>query len=206
MTTVIFDLDGTLVDVRLRHYTVYAGILREMGLRPLSEDVYWRRRRAGEGTLSIVGDLPGALRARFSSAWLGRVESRENLRLDRVYEGVHETLEALKEAGHRLVLLTLRRDGDALGDELEQTGLAPYFGETISSSRGVQPARKSALIQDPGPGAWVVGDSEADIGLAEDIGAHCFCVTEGVRSAAFLQARGARFLAPNVVPLPGLVS
>ena len=206
MATLIFDLDGTLVDVRARHYTVYADALREMGVQPLPEAVYWRRRRAGEGTFSIVGDLPGALRARFSAAWLERVEAPESLALDRVYDGVAETLAGLK-GRHRLVLLTLRRRRQSLEEELGRTGLAAFFCEAISTSDGTQPARKADLVRGipRGDGAWVIGDSEGDIELAQDLGANCLCVTEGVRSAEFLRARGARLLASSVRPLPGLL-
>jgi phosphoglycolate phosphatase-like HAD superfamily hydrolase len=207
MATLYFDLDGTLVDVRARHYAVYSDILREMAVRPLPEGVYWGRRRAGEGTSSIVRDLPGELRARFSAAWLERVELPEYLVLNRVYAGVPETLRVLS-AGHRLVLLTLRRRRDALEDELSRTGLAEFFGETVSPAARGDPPRKAELLRGASQDneTWVVGDSEADIDLASDLGARCFCVTEGVRSAEFLRARGARLLAPSVRPLPGLLA
>ena len=198
----IFDLDGTLLDVRQRHFAVYSHVLRELGRPALPEAEYWRRRRAGEGTFAVVGDLPADDLSRFRNAWFERIECRHYLALDRPYAGVRDALTDLG-GNHRLILVTLRRDPDALVWQLAQTSLAPFFVEVISPSGGV-PSRKSGLLPDwyPMGQTWVIGDSEADIELASDLGARYICITEGVRSADFFRARGQVFLASTVQDLP----
>jgi phosphoglycolate phosphatase-like HAD superfamily hydrolase len=206
MATLIFDLDGTLLDVRRRHYAVYSHVLRELGQPPLPEAEYWRRRRDGEGTLAVVGDLPGDIVSRFQAAWLDRIESRHYLALDRPYADVRGVLMELCR-DHRLVLVTLRRDAAALSWQLWESRLTPFFKEVVSPSYYI-PTRKSELLPYwyPIGEAWVIGDSEADLELASDLGAKCICLSEGVRSADFLRERGATVIASSVRELPSLLS
>jgi phosphoglycolate phosphatase len=206
MATLIFDLDGTLLDVRRRHFAVYSHVLRELGQPPIPEAEYWRRRRDGEGTLSVVSDLPGDIVSRFRAAWLDRIESRHYLALDRPYAEVRGVLTELRR-DHRLVLVTLRRDAVALAWQLSEMRLMSFFKEVVSPLH-YTPSRKSELLPCwyPIGETWVIGDSEADIELAGDLGAKCICLSHGVRSPDFLRERGATLIAPSLSELPALLS
>ena len=131
MATLLFDLDGTLLDVRRRHFAVYSHVLRELGQPPLPEAEYWRRRRDGEGTLSIVGDLPADLVFRIHSAWLEGIEAPRYLALDRPYAEVRSVLTELQR-DHRLVLVTLRRDAVSLAWQLSESRLAPSSRNSLA--------------------------------------------------------------------------
>jgi phosphoglycolate phosphatase-like HAD superfamily hydrolase len=202
MSTLILDLDGTLLDVRARHYAVYAGLLEQMGGRPLAEPAYWRCRRAGLAAGDLLRDLPPAGRDEFRRGWLDRIEKPEALALDRLYRGAVPTLESLAKE-HQLVLITLRHDARTLHCQLKSVGLTEYFEAVISPPEpGV--SRKADLWAREGDAeVRVVGDSETDIELANDLGAECVCVTHGLRSARFLRERGARCL---VSSLPALLT
>ena len=47
--TLVFDLDGTLLDVSARHHHVYSTVCRSLGGQPLDRAAYWhlKRRRTG---------------------------------------------------------------------------------------------------------------------------------------------------------------
>jgi len=66
----------------------------------------------------------------------------------------------------------------------------------VISPAGRVPSRKSELRPDWHPigQTWVIGDSEAGIELASDLGARCLSLTEGVRSSDYLRECGARLL------------
>jgi len=201
VSTIVFDLDGTLVDVRLRHYQVYADALGEVGVEPLGPGAYWSRRRSGAGTFEIVSGLPGPIYSRFTAMWTERVEAARYLALDRVFPGAPQMLTAFA-ADYELLLLTLRWNRDALLDELRDLGLDGAFSAVISPGAGDE-RRKSALLagRELGADAWVIGDSEADVKLAADVGAEFVGLTCGVRSPAFLRQAGAVKLADSPAEL-----
>jgi phosphoglycolate phosphatase len=202
---IIFDLDGTLLDVRPRHYAVYASCLREFRIAPLPYRQYWHRRRAGEGTVSIAVDSSKVDRGRFEELWLGRIESTEALRQDLLYSGTIDLLDDLV-GRFELVLATLRRDRGALDAQLSWLGIAGYFEHVLTPERGVPGSGKLAMVMTLRPqwGTIVVGDSEADVALAQGLEAELICVTNGVRDESFLREAGATVLLPRVTELYGL--
>lgn len=198
MSTLLFDLDGTLLDVRARHYAVYSGLLKELGVPPLPEPIYWRRRRAGRSSAALLPNLAASSEDEFRRGWLDRIEQREMLSLDRLHAGVTRTLEALGRV-HRLVLITLRHDAGALAWQLETAGLSACFPTVISPPPGVT---SKVDLWAGGGDVLVIGDSEADIDLAAAVGGECVCLTHGVRSERFLREHGAGRL---VNSLPALL-
>jgi phosphoglycolate phosphatase-like HAD superfamily hydrolase len=206
MATLIFDLDGTLLDCRARHYAAYCDALSELGREPIPEPEYWARRRSGEGTFRVVSGLPDDEAARFRVAWMNRIERRDYLAMDLAYGGVAPALSELSRR-HRLVLLTLRRDPEALAWQLAKTQLDLYLSDIISPWGGIIPDRKVSLLSDwyPTGETWVIGDTEADIDLAADLGARCVSLINGVRGEDYLRARGATILLPSVAGLPPLL-
>lgn len=206
MARLIFDLDGTLIDVRLRHYQVYADCLREAGIEPLAPGAYWSRRRAGESTLRIAAETPGPIFSRFTSLWNERIETPRYLDMDRAFSGTRSLLDSLA-GDHELLLLTLRRNRAALESQLQRLGLERPFRRVICADNG-QASDKAALLAGAGAvhDTWVIGDSEADIALGRAIGARTLSVSCGVRSPAFLQRAGADSLADSALALPALIA
>ena len=165
-----------------------------MGIEPLTEPTYWRKRRAGSSTFGLHPLSPG-VKAVFQAAWLDSIERSDYLAYDRVYRGVRESLGALAATGRRLVLVTLRRCRPALTAQLDSLGLSPFFERVVSPLTDA--ARdKGLLIARAGysPGDVVIGDSEADVQAADFLGIASVAVTSGVRSGRFLQR-----LAPTVL-------
>ncbi len=207
MPRLIFDLDGTLLDVRERHYAVYSDCLSEFGVAPLTFDEYWTRRRSGEGTVQIASDEhPLVIRDLFQNFWLERIESRDWLPVDTLFSGSFALLDVLR-GRYELVLATLRRDRAALLDQLGWLGTDIFFDHIISPEGENYPGSKLEMLTPLGRNArtWVIGDSEADVVLTQELGAELICVTNGVRDESFLRAAGATQLIPCVCALPALL-
>jgi len=208
VSTLYLDLDGTLVDVRRRHYLAYADTLLELGVTPLADRRDWTRRRRGVRTFDLLNGCQQSQRQRFVETWLKRIESPEYLRLDTLIPGATAALGCLAEP-YELVLITLRRDGDSLKEQLVRLELTPLLSRVYWRMDCAGPGSKAKLIRRVSPGAaapsLVVGDSEADIEAARELGIQSVCVTTGVRNRSYLEAAGAHHVIRSISRLPDLL-
>ncbi|HYN17952.1 MAG TPA: HAD family hydrolase [Actinomycetes bacterium] len=207
MLTVFFDFDGTLVDVRERHYRSYRSALAPLGGRPLDGTAYWRCKRRGAGLAEVLArsGVEPERRDEFLARFLAEIEAPALLALDRLFPGVEATLAALLGRGDRLVLLSLRRSPRAFADQVERLGIAGAF-ERVDAGRTSEDGRmaKRDLVERAGFGApaAVVGDTEADIGAALALGLAPVGVTTGLRNRGYLLAAGAGTVVERIGQLP----
>ena len=202
MATLYLDLDGTLIDVRRRHHAAYAAAARAVGVEPLAERAAWTRRRAGASAADLVDP---ALRGRFRRDWLARIEAPDLLRMDAPLPGAIAALAGLRQS-HSLVLVSLRHDRGALERQLGWLGLSEYLSGVHTPT--TQAPTKAALIRAAGRASdgIVVGDTEADVEAARELGLQSVCVVTGLRSRRFLQELGPDYLLEAFAALPALLS
>jgi len=205
MQPILIDLDGTIVDVRARHYGVYSGTMAGMGREPLGAAQYWRGRRSGKSTQDLLVGFSQAERTHFSRLWVGRVESLGSLGLDCLFPGAAAALTDLA-AEFDLILVTLRRDHAALVHQLERLGIDRLFEGVLSSGqRHVGGKHTLAGLGEIAAGGYVVGDTEADIDLAMRTRRRLICVANGVRTRRFLERQGATTIVTSVRELPAAI-
>ena len=206
--TVVFDLDGTLLNTLddLADSTNYALALHQLPARTLEEVRHFVGN--GVGLLihrAVPEGTPPELEARcladFRAHYLLNMENKTA-----PYPGVLELLDALQAAGIRTAVVSNKFDGAVKG--LCQT----YFGDripvAIGESDGV--ARKPApdtvfrALAELGAGperAVYVGDSDVDIQTARNAGLPCLSVSWGFRDADFLTASGAQHIVDTPLAL-----
>jgi phosphoglycolate phosphatase len=205
--TVFLDFDGTLVDVRERHYRTYRSALAALGGRPLDPAAYWRLKRRGAGQAEVLAASGVAFgdRAAFAARFLAEIEDPARLALDRPFPGAEAALAALAGRGHRLVLCSLRRSEAAFADQVERLGIGRWFARVEAGRSSRDPAvAKRRLIEaagPAGPGA-VVGDTEADMGAAGALGLVPVGVSCGLRTRSFLLAAGAATVVDRIGRVP----
>lgn len=207
MTILYFDLDGTLIDVRKRHYAAYVDTARELGLTPLSEQAFWKERRGGAATEELIGNVRDSDRERFTERWRSRTDAPSYVRLDTLIPGARATLASLRES-YELVLVTLREDRKTLIEQLDALSLSKFFTAIYSPNGTDEPASKAKLIQLFGGSdgnAAVIGDSEADVEAARELGIDSVCVTTGVRSRRYLDELGPDEVLSSIVELPRIL-
>ena len=187
MSTIAFDLDGTLIDsVEHIHAAVSAG-LSDLGLAPITHDD--TRSFVGHGLPPLIekvlGHLeePAARHAELSARVMAHYTAIPNDPAS-VYPGVPAALETLSAAGHRLTICT-NKPREAAMAALRDTGLLPYFDLVIGgdslSTRKPDPAPLFAAIS--GDHAMFVGDSEVDSGTAKAANLPFALFTEGYRKS-----------------------
>ncbi len=207
--TVLFDLDGTLVDAFTTIHRAYCHTLPQFGHpAPSAEQV---RRAVGGGLEKAMGHfLPAHLVA---EACRVHVAYTETIQLEDpvVYPGGRELVAALHTRGVKTAVLT-NKIGDHARAILAHLGLAPQL-DLILGARDC-PARKPApeftaeALRRLGATAattCLIGDSPFDLATAANAGLTCFCVTTGTHTDAELRAAGASHVHPDLRTLAAAV-
>jgi phosphoglycolate phosphatase-like HAD superfamily hydrolase len=192
---VVFDLDGTLVDVALRDFAVYRDLLLEDGLTPLSFERYWPlRREATElpAVLAYSSPAPMVYLPDFVSRRSARYETPPYLQMDTLLPGVARTLAAVGER-YDCVLITSRADAVGTGQQLSALGMPAYFC-AVHIANG----DKAAVLRTLAGVVLVVGDTEHDVRLACNHGYPSFAVTTGMRSRRFLASVSPTYIADRL--------
>ncbi len=186
---VLFDLDGTLLDTIADLAEAANRTLVEMrrAPRPLAEihDFVGKgiphlvRRFMTEGTLASEEDIAQAVVS------FRRHYAEVNGREARVYPGIAETLDALRDRGLPLAVVTNKAEAFTL-PLLERTGIAPYFSAVVSGD--TLPVKKPdpavlhhacALLGVASRSALMIGDSANDALAARGAGMPVLLVTYG---------------------------
>ncbi|MDX2426823.1 MAG: phosphoglycolate phosphatase [Cycloclasticus sp.] len=186
-----FDLDGTLLDSVPDLTKAVQKTLAELGL-PMQQQEQVRS-WVGNGARELVkralsghikGEVPEELFARAYPLFLHHYS--EHLNCDSVlYEGVEQTLFALKEAGIALACITNKPTQFTL-PLLEQFGLSHLFTKVICGDTFEQrkphpmPLLEAAKFFNVSPAESImVGDSVTDIKAAQAAGFYSICVDYG---------------------------
>lgn len=205
---VYIDLDGTLTDPYVGITACICHALERMGFPLPGTDEL--RTFIGPPLLDtfapLVGEelAPQALehyRERFSDVgWLENIP----------YDGIHDALEVLNEAGHRCFVATTKPHVFARRI-VEHFEMAPYFSGVYGSELDGTRTDKTELLQYAQAERSVeresvmIGDRYHDMIGAVNNGLRAIGVTYGYGSAQELQDAGAECLATLPQELPGLI-
>lgn len=187
--TVVFDLDGTLVDSAPDLGGALNDVLAEIGRPPVALESV--RAVAGDGAVALLGwgleatggldgHDPEGLRTRFLEHY-----GRQLVRGTRPFPGVEETLGALEARGCRLAVCTNKPEGLARA-VLAELGMGGRFGAVVGGD--TLPVRKpdaravaKAVLGAGGEmgRAAMVGDSRTDVVAARNADVPAVAVSYG---------------------------
>ncbi len=209
---VLFDIDGTLVDSMEAYYEVAKEAAEPFGLQVTLEQV---RHSLASGSNFWSSVIPAeradaeairqAVRAHAAREW-PRV-LREH---GRVLEGLAQTLDALKDAGLLLgivsgarpeVLELLREDG--ILDRFDDVILGADVSRRKPDPEGI--AKCLSQLDGAPEAAVYLGDTEIDIQASRAAGVHAVGVLTGARSSARLSACEPDRLISSHARLPAIV-
>ena len=204
-TTIIFDLDGTLLNTLadLAAATNYALAEHKLPQRTTDEV----RLFVGNGIRKLIEravptDTPAELQeAVFAS--FNRYYKQHCADSTRPYGGVPQLLQQLRAAGCRTAIVSNKADYgvQALAKQYFDGQLDAACGERAGIAKKPAPDMLLAIMQqlkaDPASTIYI-GDSDTDIATASNAGVDCIGACWGFRGRAFLEAHGAKLLAENV--------
>jgi phosphoglycolate phosphatase len=195
---VIFDLDGTILDTLDDLADSVNFALKKHGL-PVRENAEIRS-FLGNGMVNLVKLSAGDKAENIEGILADFKEYYAKHSADKTkpYDGVLETISALKEQGVKTAVLSNK------GDFAVQPLVKRYFGGLIERAQGENEA--AGVLRKPNPdGVYkimkelgvteketvFVGDSEVDILTAKNAGVDCVAVTWGFRDEKDLIENGA---------------
>lgn len=183
----IFDLDGTLIDSKLDLAHAVNATLREFGHRELSFETVYSYVGNGAPVLIRRAFPEGTAEAELQSGLDYFIRYYEAHRLDytTLYEGIRELLEALRQDGVQMAVLT-NKPVRISGLILEGLGVADYFarvyGGNSFASKKPDPEgvfRLFAELHETAESTVFIGDSSVDIQTARNAGVAAIGVTYG---------------------------
>lgn len=211
-TTVLFDLDGTLLDTLgdLANSVNFA--LQQYGFAAISaEDT---RRFIGNGYAKLLERaIPDGVDSPHFDRCLKEFAEHYNhnmMNRTKPYPGILELLAELKKRNYRMAVVSNKNDS-AVKALVEH-----YFGEYIQCAIGASaeiahkpdPASVYKALKELGAeksSAVYVGDSDVDILTARNAGLPCVCVSWGFRDRELLEHSGASCIIDKPLELLALL-
>jgi phosphoglycolate phosphatase-like HAD superfamily hydrolase len=185
---IALDLDGTLIDARLRQVGVAAEALQSVCGAELDEDAFWALKREGANTadaLVRMGFSP-PVASSVAERWAARIESEEWLARDLALPGAVHAVASLPGP---VVVLTARRRAEGATLSLRSAGLLDHVDSVVVVNPARAVAEKARALADGGAVAFV-GDTTSDGEAARLADVPFTAVDTGQRSAEYLRAAG----------------
>ncbi len=211
LPSLVFDLDGTLIDSVPDLQAAVNRMLAAENLAPMERAEV--QSYVGDGAPTLVRrvmaarGLDEARHAELTDRLVTDYTARAS-ELTLVHPNVSETLDALKRSGHRLGVCT-NKPGGATKAVLDALGLSVFFDAVISGDslpeKKPHPAPLLAAVRQLGGPAIYVGDSEVDARTAEAAALPFLLYSEGYLRVPLSEIRvSATFR--DFADLPGLVA
>ncbi|BDU17909.1 HAD hydrolase-like protein [Lysobacter auxotrophicus] len=211
MTTLFFDMDGTLIDSAVGITRCVEHAMVQMGLPvPPHEEL---RRWIGPALRTSFGPLLND-DAKVEQAVLhyrDRFETHGWAEHE-VYAGIGETIEALHAAGHRLAVVTAKNEPHAR-KIVDHLPFGHRFDDVVGATLDGRISHKDQLIAEAlrrfeldADACWMIGDRRMDIEGARHHGMRNIGVLWGFGGEAELREAGALHLASTPDELPALLA
>lgn len=198
MITVLFDLDGTIIDSFQGITKCVQYALRSQDIEVESRDelrdyigppLKYSFRKHYDFDDAVIEELIRKYRERFDQVGIFENE---------LYPGVEDALRALKGRGYRIALASSKPE-DACERILNRYGLLRYFDEVVGASADGRIFTKESVLTEvlrrmelAGPKeAVLIGDTIFDVEGARQVGMDCIAVSYGFGRREDLEQAGA---------------
>jgi phosphoglycolate phosphatase-like HAD superfamily hydrolase len=177
---IVFDFDGTLIDVRCRYYKIFYLFLELNSLPKISFEEYIQFRENGQKDDSILEGLTNSSCQieNFKKFKSEHIESIDYLKFDKIRLGALELLNALSESNFTLELLTLRRKIGNLTWQLANLSMLELFSKITHNDGKLLKADYLRNLENISNEVIFIGDSDYDYQAAIDSGTKFYLVSD----------------------------
>ena len=204
--TILFDIDGTLLDTTEFIFQAYEHATAALGLTVPTRD--WIRHQVGRKLEDVYQEIDASREADLIE--LHRSFQETHLELSSPFEGTVATLTKLRRAGMQMAVVTSRSNRTSV-KTLEVAGLVRFFPVVISAEDApllkpdAAPLRVALeRLAQPKDTAIMVGDAVHDVHAAQAFGIPVVAATYGFPGGRVLAARPDAFIT-DIRDLPSLL-
>ena len=196
---IFFDLDGTLIDSKLRLYGLFQKLVPQS---ILTYDEYWEFKMAKISHSMIlrqVFNLAEIDIKLFEDRWMELIETENWLNFDQPFVGITDHLIKLKEKGFLLHVVTARQFKTKVISQLKLFGWFTLFEKILVTE---QKKNKEDLIKPYIEGDeenWIVGDTGMDIIVGKKLGIKTIAVLSGFLNKDVLFTYEPDYILENVI-------
>lgn len=186
---IFIDLDGTILDCKLRNYMCYKDIVCLFGGNIIDIEKYWwmKRNKIKQNVILKESDFIGSC-GDFMQLWMQNIEHKKYLEYDKLIDGVIYKLNEWKQSNIKLVLVTMRNNKENLYWQLEKNNLYSFFDRIDVCSGGNGDAKYNSIKEVKFKKAVFIGDTETDERTAELLNIPFLAITAGLREKKYLNA------------------
>jgi phosphoglycolate phosphatase-like HAD superfamily hydrolase len=176
----VFDLDGTIIDVRYRYFRIFTLFLEIKSLPNLSFEEYIQLRNEGQKDVSILEKYTNSshLIDEFNSFKIEHIEKIEYLKFDHVRPGVLRLLNELSDNNFNLELLTLRKNLVNLLWQLDNLSILSLFSKITHDFGKLSKSVYLKSLKSKSNKVIFIGDSDLDYLAANESGTHFYLVND----------------------------
>lgn len=194
--SIFFDLDGTLIDSKLRLFNLFQELIPQADL---SFEEYWalKQNKIDHKTI-IANHFENINYSEFESNWMNLIETRRYLNIDIPFPGVDLFLKKFKLSGECLYIITARQSMDGVNYQIEKFGWTTYFKKILVTE---QKYSKTDLIRpflSDCNKDWIIGDTGNDILVGKTLNIKTAAVSSGFLSSDILKEYNPDILLSNV--------
>ena len=159
--TVAFDLDGTLLDSRVRHCRVMEHVLKRRGVDlDVSDLVEYKRMGRNNIEYLVANGIELKIAKEIQRDWIDAIEENLYLDLDVLYADSKKLL--MEYDGWKRILLTARKNAAGVATTLQQLGIDNFFDKIFVVAPGESAAAEKANILVQEKALLFYGDTRSD--------------------------------------------
>ena len=185
---IVLDLDGTLIDSKLRLYQLFQYLALDS---PLSYEQYWAFKQNKISNANLLSSHLGYNKseiAGFVAQWMSLIESPPYLALDRNFAGIHTALASLQQEAD-LHVCTDRQLRQPVLDQLVSLNLLQFFKQVLVTEQ--KDSKESLIVSNISSLSskdWLVGDTGMDIQVGKLLSMKTCAVLSGFLNQEALSA------------------
>lgn len=198
MNKIFLDLDGTVIDSKMRLYHLFCDLVPQAC--GMTFDVYWSYKYAGmkhHNILQSVFDYADVAIQQFQIDWMKKIERVEYLEMDTVFPWTYKALGSLQSISS-LYLVTDRQSEVRTRAQLKNLNLADFFKAIFVTEKKETKENIIKTIDNLLSTDWVVGDTGHDIRTGQNMGLRTCAVLSGFMDEKHLVEYLPTALLPNI--------